>query len=224
MDKSTSQRICVRRHHRECRLRVQLVNRSRTEILAGTSTRVGFLVFLASGQPTRLTLVHPAAVDKLALVDSAGLGKEAATILKVATLPVLGELLTRPSPSGTARFAKMLVHDPAVMTSDSIDLWFQMASLPGARQSFLRTLRANVNPFGQSKSVYGPNINGLGSITKPVLVVWGRQDRIIPAAHADTAAKNLPNASVRIFDDCGHFAMLEHTPDFNDLLLGFLAD
>lgn len=173
---------------------------------------------------TRLTILYPAAVDKLILVDCAGLGKEGPTILKVCTLPVLGELLTRPSRSGSARFLRMTVHDPAVMTDDLIELTLQMASLPGAHQSFLRTLRANVSLFGQRKSMYGPNLDGLAFITRPVLVIWGRGDPFIPVAHAGTAAKNLPNASVRILDNCGHIPMIEHTPAFNDLLLGFLAD
>jgi 4,5:9,10-diseco-3-hydroxy-5,9,17-trioxoandrosta-1(10),2-diene-4-oate hydrolase len=173
---------------------------------------------------TRLALVQPAVVNKLVLVGSAGLGKEAAMVLRIMNLPILGEMLSRPSHSGSANLAKLLVHDPAVMTDELIELSYQMSLLPGMQKSFLRVLRANGNLFGQSKSVYGPNVQGLPSITKPVLVVWGRQDQIIPVAHAEVATKNLPNVRVQIFDSCGHFPMLEHTQSFNELLLEFLGN
>jgi pyruvate dehydrogenase E2 component (dihydrolipoamide acetyltransferase) len=50
-----------------------------------------------------------------------------------------------------------------------------------------------------------------------VLVVWGREDRIIPAAHAANAP---PDATVRVFDGAGHMAMMEKANDVNALLRG----
>jgi pimeloyl-ACP methyl ester carboxylesterase len=172
---------------------------------------------------TRLALMFPTAVDKLVLVAAGGLGKEGAAFLRLATLPILGEILTRPSRSGSAQFAKFVLYDPALMTAEDIELDYHMTSQPGAQQSFLRTLRANANLLGQHPSMYGPNLRGLASITKPVLVVWGRQDQVIPVAHAEVAARGFPNVQVRIFDHCGHLPMLDHTLAFNELLLGFLS-
>ena len=179
---------------------------------------------LGGAVSTRLALTKAAAVDRLVLVGSAGLGKEATMVLRIMSVPVIGEILTRPSLSGSANFAKMLVYDPAVMTNELIELSYQMSLLPNMQKSFLKVLRANGNLFGQSKSMYVPNTQGLPSITKPVLVVWGRQDQIVPVAHAEIAAEYLPNVSVQIFDNCGHFPMLEHTIHFNKLLLNFLND
>jgi pimeloyl-ACP methyl ester carboxylesterase len=172
---------------------------------------------------TRLAIMAPMAVDKLVLVSSAGLGKGVTLGLRLSSVPVLGEILTRPSRSGTARFARTAVYDPAVMTDELIEQQYQMASLPGMQQSFLRILRANGNVFGQFESMVGPNVRGLAAITGPVLVVWGRQDQVLPVAHAEVAARGLPNARLHIFDHCGHIPMLEHTQAFNELLVGFLG-
>jgi 4,5:9,10-diseco-3-hydroxy-5,9,17-trioxoandrosta-1(10),2-diene-4-oate hydrolase len=109
------------------------------------------------------------------------------------------------------------------MTTEATELDYQMSSESGAHQSFLGALRANANFLGQRPGIYGTNVRGLASIRNPVLVVWGRQDQVIPVAHAEVAAKGLPNVQVRIFDQCGHLPMLEHTPAFNELLLGFLS-
>jgi len=173
---------------------------------------------------TRLALVQPAVVDKLVLVSSAGLGKEAPMPLRLLTVPILGEILSRPSRSGSASFARMIVHDPATITEEFIERDYQLSLLPGMQKSVLRVVRANVNLFGQSESMYGPNVKGLASIMNPVLVVWGRQDPVVPVAHADIAAEGLPNVRVHVFDNCGHYPILEHTQSFNELLLEFLAN
>ena len=172
----------------------------------------------------QLALMQPSAVDKLVLVNSGGLGKEVTTVLRIMYVPILGELLTRPSRSASASFAKLLVHDPAVMTDELIELSYQMSLLSGVQKSFLRTWRANGNLFGQNKSIYNPNVQGLPLIKNPVLVVWGRQDQIVPVTHAEVAAKSLPNVRMQIFDNCGHFPMLEHPLAFNELLLDFLGN
>ena len=173
---------------------------------------------------TRLALRHPAAVEKLVLIGSAGLGKEIAMLLRMASLPLLGERITRPSLAGSTTVAKAIVHDPAVITDEFIELNYQMAALPGAQQAFLKALRSNGNFFGQYDSLYGTNTRGMASFTKPVFVIWGRQDQIIPAAHADVAAMGFPNVRMHIFDNCGHCPMLEYPSEFNRLLQDFLCD
>jgi 4,5:9,10-diseco-3-hydroxy-5,9,17-trioxoandrosta-1(10),2-diene-4-oate hydrolase len=173
---------------------------------------------------TRLALVQPAVVDKLVLVSSGGLGREANVFLRILSLPFLGEILSRPSRSGSASFYRMVVHDPSTITEELIERDYQLSLLPGMQKSFLRVLRANGNLFGQSESMYGPNVKGLQSIAKPVLVVWGRQDQVVPVAHAEIAARGLPDVRVQVFDNCGHYPILEHTQAFNELVLEFLRD
>ncbi|MBN1139451.1 MAG: alpha/beta fold hydrolase [Anaerolineae bacterium] len=173
---------------------------------------------------TRLALLYPEAVDKLVLVSSAGLGKEAALVLRLCSVPLLGEVLTRPDPAGSLKGFKSTVFDPTIITAEWGELGYRMASLPGAQKAFLRTLRANGNPFGQSASMVGPNMRGLAAIKNPVLVVWGREDPVVPVAHAEVAAKGLADVRVHIFDQCGHNPMLEHTEAFNSLLLDFLGE
>lgn len=45
-------------------------------------------------------------------------------------------------------------------------------------------------------------------------VIWGAQDQIIPASHAD----NLAGAKVSVLDGSGHMPMMEKTPDINQLI------
>lgn len=169
---------------------------------------------------TRLVLMFPEMVDKLVLASCGGLGTTISPVLRICAIPLLGEILTRPSLSGTEQSLKTLVYDPVVITKEIINLNYKMSSLPGAQKAFLRILRANVSPlFGQ---IGGVTARELGTIKNPALIIWGQQDHTIPVAHANIAAKYLPDLRIKIFDQCGHMPMLEHTQIFDDLLLDFL--
>ena len=178
---------------------------------------------LGGGIALQLTLQFPEAVDKLVLVCSAGLGKEVTLVLRIATVPMLGEILTRPSLNGTRRLLKEFVKDPAFLTDDFVDLSYRMAALPGAQQAVLKTLRSAGNLFGQYDDTYRPIVDNLGSIESPVLIIWGRQDRVLPVAHGQAAVTRLPNARLEILEDCGHLPMLEQTQRFNESILDFLS-
>lgn len=49
----------------------------------------------------------------------------------------------------------------------------------------------------------------LHRVTMPTLVIWGEEDRLIPAQHAEIWRKFLPKADVRIFKDAGHLVLDE---------------
>ena len=178
---------------------------------------------LGGGVSLQFTIQFPDKVEKLVLVSSGGLGRELNLLLRLATLPVIGELLTRPSRRRTAQFLKELIHDPALVTDDLVELFYQMAVLPGAQKSFLATLRADVNLRGLRADVMRSIQHDLATITAPTLIVWGQQDRIVPVAHAHAAGRRIPNAELRILDPCGHIPQFERAEEFNALVLGFLA-
>ena len=47
---------------------------------------------------------------------------------------------------------------------------------------------------------------------RPVLVIWGDRDKVLPASHLDTALATFPHASSRLFEGVGHMPQIE-TPD-----------
>jgi pimeloyl-ACP methyl ester carboxylesterase len=63
----------------------------------------------------------------------------------------------------------------------------------------------------------------LRRIADPTLIVWGRNDRIVPPADAYGYARHLENSQVVIFDRCGHCPQLERPLRFNRLLDRFLS-
>ncbi|HXJ36903.1 MAG TPA: alpha/beta fold hydrolase [Candidatus Eisenbacteria bacterium] len=63
----------------------------------------------------------------------------------------------------------------------------------------------------------------LGRITQPVLAVWGREDRIVPAHKSAQLVRSIPHARLRVIERCGHIAMLEQPTEFNRHMGEFLA-
>src|SRR5262245_47837150 len=63
----------------------------------------------------------------------------------------------------------------------------------------------------------------LDRVVQPVLAIWGREDRIVPAYQSERLVRAIPHARLRMIDRCGHIAMLEQPGEFNRHLAEFLG-
>jgi pyruvate dehydrogenase E2 component (dihydrolipoamide acetyltransferase) len=59
----------------------------------------------------------------------------------------------------------------------------------------------------------------IATLAIPVQLIWGREDRIIPVAHAEGLASRLP---VHILDQAGHLPHMEKAGEVNRLLKSFI--
>ena len=64
----------------------------------------------------------------------------------------------------------------------------------------------------------------LGEIACPTLIVWGAEDKLVPARDADEFAGLIPNSRKVVWPETGHVAMLERPGAFNALVKAFLAE
>jgi 4,5:9,10-diseco-3-hydroxy-5,9,17-trioxoandrosta-1(10),2-diene-4-oate hydrolase len=64
----------------------------------------------------------------------------------------------------------------------------------------------------------------LGEIACPTLIVWGAEDKLVPARDADEFARLIPNSRKVVWPETGHVAMLERPEAFNALVQAFLAE
>jgi pimeloyl-ACP methyl ester carboxylesterase len=67
-------------------------------------------------------------------------------------------------------------------------------------------------------------LDQLDDVQVPTLIVWGRNDRVVPAPDAVAYGQRLRNSRTVIFDDTGHLPQLERPVRFNRLLETFLAE
>ena len=168
-------------------------------------------------------LQFPQKVRKLVLVDSAGLGKEVIWTLRLMSIPLVGELVSYPSRKGVELFFKFAVRDPALVTKDFVDLYYNFFSRPGFQKFLLKIVRSIINVAGAREEVLAPLRNNLSKITQPTLIIWGERDRVLPLKHAYWGKEKLPNAELKIIEGCGHIPFFERPEEFNKLVLEFLS-
>jgi 4,5:9,10-diseco-3-hydroxy-5,9,17-trioxoandrosta-1(10),2-diene-4-oate hydrolase len=60
-------------------------------------------------------------------------------------------------------------------------------------------------------------------LRQPVLLIWGREDRVNPLDGALVALKTIPRAQLHVFGQCGHWAQVEKFDEFNKLTIDFLG-
>jgi pimeloyl-ACP methyl ester carboxylesterase len=61
-------------------------------------------------------------------------------------------------------------------------------------------------------------------IEAPTLVLWGDTDRLIPARHAVRVGRTIRDARVRVFEQTGHVAMMEHPEATARAIVALLGD
>lgn len=63
----------------------------------------------------------------------------------------------------------------------------------------------------------------LGEIKKPTLIIWGKQDGLIPVSDAELFKKGIAGSQLIIFENCGHVPQFEKAAEFNKAVLEFLG-
>ena len=59
-------------------------------------------------------------------------------------------------------------------------------------------------------------------VKAPTLLIHGEQDTLIPLAHAQNAARLIPDACLEVFEECGHVPHIEKPTEFNKIVIEFL--
>jgi pimeloyl-ACP methyl ester carboxylesterase len=158
-------------------------------------------------------LKHPESVDKLVLVGPAGWPSDHDT--QWIKLPVLGDLvfhlagrqLLRPKVEAYFR------RDPVPW---AMDAWDRYAAYPGFTRAALSTLR--FSPVTD----YTDGWRRLGTLDKPILFIWGKQDVSFPYANTDKVATLIPHAKVIGLDEAAHWVNIEQADAFNAAVSAFL--
>ena len=180
---------------------------------------------LGGGVAMQLAYQHPELVERLVLVGSGGLGREVNWMLRLLTLPGAELLMPVIFPRFVAdkgNDMNRLLHQRGLRAPHLGEMWRAYASLSGAqnRGAFLRTLRAVVDPGGQTVSAMDRIYL---AARMPTMIVWGDQDPIIPIEHGYAAHERIEGSRLEVMEGCGHFPHVEEPARFAALLEDFIA-
>jgi pimeloyl-ACP methyl ester carboxylesterase len=172
-----------------------------------------------------MAIRFPQRVERLVLVSAAGLSIE--YLRNERALALLGTLDTRLAaytgwmasrsealarrPRARQLIFGIVAHRPDLLPGPLVSEQVRGSGKPG----FVPALDALTDY---------PIRDRLGEIACPVLIVWGSQDKLVPARDADDFARLIPNARKVVWPETGHVAMLERPAAFNALVEAFLAE
>ena len=175
-------------------------------VLVGNSLGGSVCQVIAAAQPNR--------VAGLVLADSAWPGMRIPIPFRMLRAPVLGEieleLLSRPV------FGLTLRHNQYArasrVTEETIDDWWFPVRVAGSRRAAVEAIRTNPHAA-----------EGIAQkISAPTLVLWGRDDKLLPASEGLALSNAIPNARFTVLPDTGHLPQEETPEEFARAVSDFL--
>lgn len=147
------------------------------------------------------TLTYPEAVQKLVLIDSAGLkGGSALSKLMFAPLYSLATEFLR-NPKVRDRICRTAYNNPNLISTDALGCGELHLKMPNWNQALIA--------FTKSGGYTAFKFNQLAEIEQSTLILWGDSDRILGTGDAQKFAKAIPQSQLIWIENCGHIPHLE---------------
>jgi pimeloyl-ACP methyl ester carboxylesterase len=171
---------------------------------------------------TEIAITDPERVDELVLVSAAGITyakarREPAAVIgrlgvAAAPLALKFQMSGIRRPGLRHRAFRGVFHDPNSLRREL--LWENIVPALTSSPGYLDALT----------TLFGYDIrHRLEEIERPTLIVWGRNDRVVPVPAALAYKKRIDHAELVIFDRCGHVPQLERPVRFNRVGEDFLS-
>jgi pimeloyl-ACP methyl ester carboxylesterase len=160
--------------------------------------------------------IAPDRIRRIAIYDGFVFDDQKPTLFRWAKVGGIGELLfalfykERPEDKLALAF-----YDPTRISQRFVDEVEHALDRPGTTAAALAAIRAMDLSALEA---------GYSKVQQPVLLLWGREDKVTPLAAGERLASLLRRARLVVYPRCGHFPMLEARHASNDELARFLAD
>jgi len=157
----------------------------------------------------RFALTQPERISHLVLIDSSGPPPPDASKRKLpigyrlAQIPVLNRLFAKlMSRSLIESSFKKNVVDPSLATKERVDRYWELLRFPGNRQALL-------NRFATDREI--SYVQQLPTLSMPTLLLWGREDTIVPIGIGEVFDREIPNSQLIVYENIGHLPMIENS-------------
>ena len=159
----------------------------------------------------QMLLDHPQTVKSLTLIGSAGLGTNINS-------DYLNGFVESQTPQEMTRVLQQLFADESLVSRQLVEEILNYKRMDGV-ETALKALSETLKSLAR-QTILADNLVASG---KPVLLIWGREDQIIPVSHAENfSAAAGTNVEIEIFESAGHMVHMEKAYEVNRCLLDFL--
>ncbi len=169
-----------------------------------------------------MTLTNPDRFNRLVVIDSAGLGKAFPWIFRLATVPLFGRLVVKPNRWGQDNLFKTLeVVNSEFEDAGAYKQYAYDVTLANGHARAMRSSLSVITTLSGQKTIFTDE--ELRSITNPLLVIWGAQDKMFPVEHGYRLVRMAPDASLQVIENARHVPLLDNPDQVNELIGGFLG-
>jgi len=165
-------------------------------------------------------VAYPERADRLVLMGPGGFAVNVFSPDVSEGAKRLREFLAAPTREGMAAWVDCMVEQKSVVDDALIDERMANALRPGVMEAS-RAITASFRDPRFADEV--PLWARAGSIPHPILITWGRDDRMLLYESGLFAFRRLPNAELHVFSRCGHWAQVERKAEFERVVLEFLT-
>ena len=167
----------------------------------------------------------PERTERMILVAPGGLGPEVTPFIRAITLPGFHQAMGVATLPGVRHLGKAGLRAlsrtsiPAARDLGEVAEIYESFKDPRARAAIAHVVRAVVDLKGQIVTMVD---RAYLTQAMPMLVVWGADDVVIPATHADNVARIAPGAVVEVLPNSGHFPHKDHPDRFVMIVQSFI--
>jgi pimeloyl-ACP methyl ester carboxylesterase len=169
-----------------------------------------------------VTVSEPTTVQKLVLVSAAGVSHAR---MRREPAETVGRMARAAAPLAL-QYQEGALRRPRLRNRMVRQLFFRPRELP--RELIWEIVQGGMHSPGLVAAIRAlagyDFLDRLDDVEIPTLVVWGRNDLIVPASDGLEYARRIGGARLEIFDRCGHLPMAERPVRFNRLLESFLPE
>lgn len=165
--------------------------------------------------------LFPARVRRLALMGPGGLAVSVFNADPSEGAKRLFEFLADPTRDRMVAWVECMVADPARITDELIDRRMANATAPGAVERSREIFASVFDPAFVAQ--HRPLWTRAAGIHTPTLIIWGREDRMLPYDQAHFVVRQLPDVELHTFARCGHWAQIERKTDFERVITEFFT-
>ena len=167
----------------------------------------------------------PERTERMVLVAPGGLGPEVSAAIRAVTLPGFCQamgVVTLPGVRQLTTTGLRALASTGISQLRDLDEVAQMVDSfrdPRARGAIRRVVSSVVDWRGQVVTMVD---RAYLTEAMPMCVIWGADDMVIPARHAEAVAELAPGATVEVIPDAGHFPHKDHPQQFMRMLDDFI--
>lgn len=162
----------------------------------------------------RFAADNPERVEKLILVDAAAYSINGVTDEPVPIPPAMDVFLRTAPEAGVAATVAFVYADDSKIRPERVEALRDMMRRKGNGQAFVDHIAEFTLP--------DPSAD-LARIAAPTLILWGREDALIPVAQGEMLEDAIPDARLIIYDGAGHAPQEEIPEQSVSDALAFLA-